>query len=389
MMKNTIYFLLFVAFLSACTSSSTYFDRGEYDNALQKSVSKLIKKPTNVKEANILERAYTLANQRDNEIIQQKKEDGSAQSWDQIATIYSGMKARQQLVKKVLPLTFGEKVIDFETVNYDDVIKDAKKTAAKSYFDHAKKLMEGNDRKSNRSAYYEFQRAKNLSTDFPDIETLMQTTKDLGTALAGVSIKNETDRNLSADFLKAIISYNAGSLNKEWAKYVVGIELPEFEYDYLVTVVLKKFEVSPESQKENTQEYKKDVQDGWIYEYDAKGNVKKDTAGNDIKKPKMKTIKCKVTQTTQYKKATVYSTIDYIDNRSGEIIRQENVNGEAEFKNAVNTANGDQNALSSELKKQIGGRLLAFPSNDELIKQAAERLKSNTQNAIKRNATVD
>ena len=181
-MKTTIYIIALFTLIAGCTSSATYLDRGEYDLALQKSVSKLIKKSTNEKEARILEKAYSLANQRDQEAIAAKRTEGSAQSWDQIATLYGGLKARQQLVKKVVPLEIGGKTIDFETVNYDEEIKDAKKTAALSYYEHAKKLMEGRDRKSNRDAYFEFQRAKSLSTDFPDIERLMQTTKDLGTA---------------------------------------------------------------------------------------------------------------------------------------------------------------------------------------------------------------
>ena len=388
-MKYSIYFFVLLALVSGCVSSATYLDRGDYDNALQKSVSKLIKKPSNIKEANVLEKAYTLANQRDNETIEAKRNDGSAQSWDQIATIYTNMKARQQLIKKVVPITIGEKTIDFETVNYDDQIKDAKKTAATTYYDHAKKLMEGRDRKSNRAAYNEFMRAQTLSTDFPDIESLMKTSKELGTALAAVTVKNQSELNLSNDFLKNVIGYNGSSLDKEWAKYTVNIDLQDFEYDFVITVLVKKFEVSPESQKENTQEYKKEIQDGWTYTYDAKGNVKKDTAGNDIKKPKMKTITCRTTQVTQTKTATVYAAIEYANNRTSEVIKQEQVTGVSEFRNSVLSASGDQNALSAELRKQLGGKLLAFPSNDELIRQAAERLRTNTQSAIKRNSVVD
>src|SRR5258705_13880727 len=56
---------------------------------------------------------------------------------------------------------------------------------------------------------------------------------------------------------------------------------------------------------------KKTISDGWKYEYDSHGNVKKDSLGNDIKKPKYKTITCIITEYTEQKSSTITGSIDF------------------------------------------------------------------------------
>ncbi|HPH19648.1 MAG TPA: hypothetical protein PLE32_12750 [Haliscomenobacter sp.] len=59
-------------------------------------------------------------------------------------------------------------------------------------------------------------------------------------------------------------------------------------------LMLRDVQVSPGTMRERQYEEQNQIQDGWVYEYDTRGNVKKDTAGNDIKYPNKVTLRAMV-----------------------------------------------------------------------------------------------
>ena len=61
---------------------------------------------------------------------------------------------------------------------------------------------------------------------------------------------------------------------------------------------------------------KKDVEDGFTYQLDKKGNVMKDSLGNDIKTKKYKTLQCALIETIQSKACRIDGDIEVDSDKS-------------------------------------------------------------------------
>jgi len=69
-----------------------------------------------VKQIEILEKSYQVANDQDNERIRYLRMEGKPNNWDDIYLTYKSLNDRQSLVKSVTPLNKNGKTIDFSYV---------------------------------------------------------------------------------------------------------------------------------------------------------------------------------------------------------------------------------------------------------------------------------
>lgn len=81
--------------------------------------------------------------------------------------------------------------------------------------------------------------------------------------------------------------------------------------------------------------------------------MKKDSTGTDIREPNMVTISAEITENQQYKEAIVGGSIDYIDVRTDQLIKTENLSITSVFQHFSATSSGDQRALSAESRKKL------------------------------------
>ena len=77
MKKIVPFIILLTVILSGCGSAKKQLERGNYDAAIDKAVKQLRKDPSDAKEIEILQRSYTVANDRDNERIRFLKMEGT------------------------------------------------------------------------------------------------------------------------------------------------------------------------------------------------------------------------------------------------------------------------------------------------------------------------
>jgi len=305
-MKTLIYLLLILLIISGCTSTKKLLSRGHYDKVINKSVKKLIKNPGSEKDAINLDRAYKLANDRDLERINYLKMEGNPDTWDEIFQRYSILKSRQDRVKKVLPLNIGGESVNYEFIDYNAKIVEAKTKAADYYYVHGKQLMENKNKESYRQAYYEFRKAKDYKgASYQDIDDYISQARYNGISRVLVYTANSTHLRLSQEFMDNLLSFNSNGLNSEWVEYHLEHMDRDIEYDYNIEINLQIIDVSPEMIK--TKEYieKRTVEDGFEYVLDKNGNVMKDSLGNDIKVKKYKDLVCTIIERLQEKSVNI------------------------------------------------------------------------------------
>jgi len=372
--------LMMVTFMIVSCSSTHYLNKGMYDSAINKSVKKLKRNPSKAKEINALKQAYFLANQKDNENIEFLRKTGQPDIWDEIFNIYNTLKAREDLVK-VLPGNVLS-AINYKYINYDDEIITAKKKAAEFFYAHALNLLKKNDKISAREAYGDLMKVKSYYHDYKDVDTQIQNAIFLGTTNVLFKIQNHTGVAFHQNFEEELLKITLSDMNGQWLNFDTKNN-SALNYDYNIYLNIKYMNVSPEQVNTNNWIESKEVEDGWQYVYDSKGNVMKDSLGNDIKVPKYKTISCKVSETVLHKQAIISGFIDFYNISTKQLIKTEPITAETFFDNIYTIAFGDFNALNPETAKRVKtSQPIPFPSDVDMIFKANAIMKDIAKNII-------
>src|SRR5664280_383523 len=99
-MKKVLPFVFILTILlSGCGSSKKQLEKGNYDAAIQKAVKQLRKDPKDADQIDILNQAYKVANDQDNERVRMLKLEGKPNSWDEVYLVYKALNDRQSLVR--------------------------------------------------------------------------------------------------------------------------------------------------------------------------------------------------------------------------------------------------------------------------------------------------
>ena len=95
-MKRIVpFFFILTLLFSGCGSSKKQLQKGNYDAAIQKAVKQLRKDPTDIKQIDILDQAYKVSNDQDNERVRFLKMEGKPNNWDEIYIVYRALNDRQ------------------------------------------------------------------------------------------------------------------------------------------------------------------------------------------------------------------------------------------------------------------------------------------------------
>lgn len=385
-MNKFIVIALSIIIATSCGTSKKLYQRGQYDQALRKSVKKLRGNPENTKEISILEKAFGSANEANNNRIKYLKTEGKPDSWDEIFTNYSYLKDRQELVRTVLPLKNENRVVDFPKIDYDNEIVEAKKNAAEYFYVHAKKLLETNDRFKARDAYFELKKVKEYFNTYQDVDKYSEQARYAGITKVLLKFDNNTIIKLPFEYGKELLNFDIARLNSEWVNYYIKND--NINFDNIIKINLKIIDISPEKLKEKESIQTKTIQDGTEYQLDQHNNVVKDSLGNPIKIPRMVNISCKVMETLQQKAAHLDGQIEFYDNSGKSLITSKPIASDFFFENRVINANGDLRALDSETAKLIGKPPMPFPNDIQMIMGATDIFKKVMIDALIENKYI-
>ncbi len=384
-MKKILTILVVAGLIAGC-SSTHYLNKGMNDKAIEKSVKKLKKKPSKVKEINVLKQAYSFANQKDNDQIEFLRKTGQPDIWDDIFIHYKNLKYRQDKVKVLSGNILS--AIDYKYINYDDELINAKKKAAEYFYAHAMTLLKKKDKYSAREAYSDLKKVKNYYSDFKDVDTQMNLALFLGTTNVLFKIQNQTGIPFHPNFEDELLKISLTDMNGKWLNFDTK-QNSGLDYEYNIYLNIKYINVSPEQVNTNSWFETKDIQDGWQFVYDGRGNVMKDSLGNDIKVLKYKTISCKVSETVLHKQSIISGYIDFYNNNSKQLVKTEPITAETFFNNVFTQAFGDFDALKPEtLQKLKNSQAIPFPNDIDMIFQANAIMKDIAKNIIYNNKYI-
>jgi len=382
-----IFLLLTVSalLLAGCGSSKKQVESGNYDAAIAKAVKALRKNSDSSKDIVSLERAMNIVTDQDNERIRYLKIEGRPNAYDEIYLIYKRMADRQSLVRTVTPLEYNGRTVQFPYVDYMQEMVMAKKKAADFYYAHGQELMKNGTKDSYRQAYAEFVRAQEYVGDYDGIDQMLQESRYLGISRVYVTVKNYSVIKFPEEFEKDLLALDLPRLNNEWVEYHTALLDQNTQFDYVVNVNLRSVGVSPDRQFQRDSLIKKTVQDGFDYVKDARGNVLKDSLGNDVKVAKYKNLQCALIQTVQQKECVIQGDVEVVALNPEKMLKKDPIGATSNFEHISARAIGDVNALSPEQKAMLQSQVVPYPPDIEMVIMCSENLKNAIRGLIEQN----
>jgi hypothetical protein len=118
---------------------------------------------------------------------------------------------------------------------------------------------------------------------------------------------------------------------------------------------------------------------------DKKGNVMRDTLGNDIKVKKYKTLQCALVESQQLKACRIDGDIVVIQANPDKVLKKDPIFAESSFRNVSARALGDIQALSADQIARTKTNPVPFPDDIEMVVRCTEPLKAAIRGAIYNN----
>ena len=368
--------------LAGCGSSKKQLEKGNYDAAIQKAVKDLRKDPKDTKQIDILNQAYKIANEQDNERVRMLKMEGKPNSWDEIYLVYKALNDRQALVRTLPPLNMNGRSIEFPYVDYIQDMVNAKRKAADFYYAHGDELMKSGIKESYRQAFAEYMRAKEYVGDYEGIDNKIQDAKLRGISKVFISIQNSSMLKFPKEFEDDLLALDLPRLNSEWVEYSTQNLNENTQYDYYVNVNFKNIMVSPDQSLQRDSVIKRRIEDGFTYVMDKKGNVMKDSLGNDIKQTKYKNLQCALVETIQSKTCRIDGDVDVIQMNPNKELRKDPIRAESNFENISSRALGDIQALNANQLERTKTSIVPFPTDIAMVIRCSQSLKMAIRGAI-------
>lgn len=378
---------------TACHTGRNLTESGDYDAAVRHYVHKLRgKKKKKTEHVQGLEVAFRKAQQRDLNVATRLADEGRSENWPRVNDIHRTIRRRQSLVAPLLPLRAHDGYqARIDLVDIGTLESASRSKAAESLYDQAVTLLSDAERGDKRAARKAHQLLtdihKNYYSQYRDKDQLMARARDLGTSYVLVEVKNQSGKILSDAFADRLLTLSKRDLDGEWKEYFLE-DQAGMHFDYKVIFRLEQIDISPERVHERAYTDEKTIRDGWDYVLDRKGNVKKDSLGNDIKTPRMVRLRADVLEVMQTKAARLSGRVEIHDLYRSVLLDSRDLSTEILFEHYASTFRGDERALSDDSRCRVGSRPVPFPTDADMLIQAADRLKPSLHEELRRNRAI-
>ena len=391
-MKKTILFVSILTLFIACggvKKTQKAVNTGNYSDAINQSLRNLTENKT--KKGNqpyvlLLEDAFAKNTERELEQIVFLQKDSNPANYEAIYKRYNNLKQLQEKIRPLMPLKIYEEKRDakFALVNYDDKIITVKEKLSKYLYTNAENLLKNATSKQDyRKAYDDYNYLSEINPGYSDSKQKMEVALSKGIDYVKVDMLNSTHQIIPNKLAEDLLNFNTYGLDDLWIKYHKN-PLSNINYDYGMQISLNDINISPEQVKEKDIIKEKQVKDGYKYALDSNGNEVKDSLGRKIKIDKFKTLKCRFHQFTQFKSVQVTGKVNFTDLNTKQEVNSRTLSSGFVFEHSYANSYGNQEALDSDLIYLLDLEAVPFPSNEQMVFDAGEKLKSEIKDILLR-----
>ncbi len=366
---------------------------GNYVSAMNKAIKNLAENKTRKGHQAyvvLLEDAFAKNTERELEQIAFLQKDGNPANLEVIYNKYLQLKGIQQRIRPLLPLSIYDdgREARFSFANYDSDILATKTNLSEYLYNNASDLLaRANEKVDFRSAYNELKYLQDINPGYKETIVKMENAYAKGLEYVRVQIGNETEQIIPERLENELLDFNTFGIDNFWTEYHTN-PLSNIEYDYALNLNFREINISPEQINEKQIIKEKQIKDGYEYLLDSEGNAVKDSLGNRIKVDRLRTVKCNFYQFTQFKSAQIGAKVSFTDLSSGQEINSYPLSSEFVFEHIYANYKGDKRALETDLISLLQVRSVPFPTNEQMVYDAGEDLKSRLKSIITQNQFV-
>lgn len=381
--RTAIFIAVATLLQAACTSTSKLMDRGEYDEVVDKVIGKLEgKKNKNTAQVKLLEEGFNNLVENDMAEIKALRARGHADDLERIIDIAGSVGRRQQQIKAFLPLTSKDGYrAKFRFIDTGYIIADAEQALADRLKYDVEGLMDlarNGDKDAARIAYGMYDRMFTLGMRDDTLAEAREQARDLG--ILKVLISHEVDFHLrDAGYLEERLASMNIFNGDFWTHAVTD---PDAEADVELRIEVDDIRISPNIIRNEETPRTRRISDGWDYVLDERGNVAKDSSGNDIKVERFIEVTGVAVQTIQEREIDLDASIRIIDLRQNTIVETIPLREDVRFYHRARTYYGDARALNSSERQFVG--MLPFPGDSDMIDMALDRFQSRLAREMKK-----
>ncbi len=390
-MKNltTLFGMITLVFLSACTSLEKMVERGNYDEAIVKVAKRISgKKNKRTKDIKILEKAFAKIIAEDLAVAADLKASGRASAWDDVYNTYDRIEERQDLILPFLPLVSkdGYKA-NFKFANVSALKIEAAENATAYHYDEAVRLLNiaerNGDKAAARAAYDDLTYLEKYTDSYKDSRNLKEDARHLGINRVIVKLHNNTFGFMPREVEEEIMSVNVAELNTFWTRYYTRSSIGH-DFDYVARLDIDNIAISPEREFVDRYVDEKEVKDGWEYVLDSNGNVMKDSLGNDVKVDKFVKVVADVVEVHRTKEAIATGRFGLFNADTKELINTKPFTVNAIFSDYASSISGDRRAMCDRTRGRLKNRVAPFPSDLLMSMDVAYDLKELMKREMRR-----
>ncbi|HEY0654852.1 MAG TPA: hypothetical protein VGD65_17060 [Chryseosolibacter sp.] len=371
-MKQRLLYWSLIALLASCSSGKKAFERGDYYDAVTKSITRLRQKPDHSKSAETLRSAYPLAlefyeTQANNEIASNSpfKWKNAIQSYNTINSMYEQIRQCPGCMK----------VIKSPKNYYAELGPLKEKAAEESYNAGINDLMKGT-RADAKRAYFNFADAQAFVPGYKDVLEYLDKSKFEATVKVYLEqIPVPARYNLSGGFFQDKVEEYVHSNYREegFVKFFTPEAAKNVNYpmDQIMRIQFDDFSVGNISLKEKEETVTKDSV--------RVGETK--IEGKTV--PVYNTVKAKLTTYRKEVKSTGLVSMLILDAKTNGVLTHKKFEGDYVWVNTWARFNGDERALTDAQLNQCKQKEMQPPQNQDLFLEFTKPIFNQLTPAIK------
>lgn len=377
MTKFYFVFVFYLFYMSSCKTAGKAYEKGNYIDAIERSVKKLAKDPNDSEAKAILQNSYTYAvNEHENQ-VRILSESNSEQRFDKIYSEYKSLQNLYDLIRRN-PASSRS----LQPKDYSEYLETYRNKAADIHEEKAMQWMNetSSGKTAYREAYYEFNKALEYRPDKFELKrkrdsaynnaitkVLVVPIQYYGGGYSSTSNSYQL-RNFNEDILRTL-SYNAGG---DFVKFYSEWDMrnKDVEADQILELNLNRVHYGQPYDERSTREVSKEVVTREIV-------YKPDSI---VKEYGRVTARITTVRRTIISQGDLYITIR---DTKGRTLWNDRFTGEHRWQTEYSTFSGDERALSGSDRSQLNRRDYDTPREEEIMEELLRQIQHDLSYKLK------
>ena len=371
MMMKKIYTIAILALvISSCSSGKKAYERGDYYDAVIKSIERLRSNPDNKKARQTLKAAYPDAVETLTAEIDNLLNSNQAFKYAAIVDKYEKINSMADEIRR----SPGARTLNLKIAEYPAQLSAAREKAALEAYQAAELLLKRGDRISAREAYYLFENAYKYQTNYRDVRDKMDQARILATLIVVVdNIPVPGLYKINSEFFhNQIVSYLDERLSDQFVLFAGAEEAEQIgRADHILVMQFDEFVVG------STRE--KDV----VKDLVSKDSVKVGTANIEGRKVDVyDKVKAKYTLHTRELSSSGILDVKIFDAATKKLLNNKKFPGQYVWGTEWASFNGDERALNPEQLKLSRRKPAMPPPPQELFMEFTRPIFDQTKSYL-------